>query len=92
MNKAIYFKSETCVVCRDLYPKLAAHFKTTYPLLQWEVIEIEKSPEITAQFTVFTAPVLIIIFEDKEHYRWVRNMSIVGIDEKLARTYQMKFE
>lgn len=92
MDKAIYFKSRTCAICSVLYPKLEAHFKSHYPLLDWEVVEIEKSPEVTAKYGIFTAPVLVVMFEGKEHFRWVRNFSIVEVDEKLDRTYHMKFD
>lgn len=91
MDKAIYFKSSTCSICSVLFPKLEVHFKSHYPLLEWEVVEIEKSPEITSQFGVFTAPVLLVLFENKEHFRWVRNFSIVEVDEKLERTYSVRF-
>ncbi|MFT5819048.1 MAG: thioredoxin 1 [Crocinitomix sp.] len=92
MNRAIYFKGENCSVCKALLPKMVKHFSENYPLLEFEIIAVEKSPEIAAQFSVFTIPVLIILFDDKEHFRFVRNFSGIEIDQKLKRTYQLKFQ
>lgn len=68
------------------------HFTENYPLLEFEVIEVQKEPELAAQFNVFTIPVVAILFDDKEHYRFVRNFSANEIDEKLKRTYLLKFQ
>ncbi len=92
MNKAIYFKGENCGVCAALLPKMEAHFSENYPLLKFEIIEVQKEPEIAAQFQVFTIPVLIILFEGKEYYRFVRNFSASEIDQKLQRTYKLSFQ
>mgnify|MGYP000120845385 CR=1 FL=1 len=92
MNKAIYFKGENCGVCAALLPKMEVHFSENYPLLEFEIIEVQKTPEIAAQFNVFTIPVLIILFEGKEYYRFVRNFSAGEIDQKLQRTYKLSFQ
>lgn len=92
MNKAIYFKSETCAICRDLLPKVENHFRAHYPQLPFEIIDIEKKGEVAAQYHVFAAPVLLIFFEDKEHFRLVRNFSLYEIDAKLERTYNLMFQ
>lgn len=92
MNKAIYFKGENCGVCAALLPKIEAHFLENYPLLKFEIIPVETSPKIAAQFNVFTIPVLIILFDNKEHFRFVRNFSAIEIDQKLNRTYQLRFQ
>jgi thioredoxin-like negative regulator of GroEL len=92
VNKAIYFKGENCSVCKALLPKMQAHFAANYPLLDFEIVEVEKQPEIAAQFNVFTIPVVVIFFDDKEHFRFVRNFSASEIDQKLERTYQLRFQ
>lgn len=92
MNKAIYFKGEHCGVCQVLFPKIEAHFQSVYPLLDFQVVEVEKTPEIAAQYGVFTLPVLLIFFEGKENFRFVRHFSTAQVDEKLARVYRLLFE
>lgn len=91
MNKAIYFKGENCGVCQQLYPKVLAHFKAKYPALEFETVEVQKNPELAAQHGVFTIPVLVVLFEGKEHFRFVRNFATRDIDEKLERTYGLMF-
>ena len=92
VNKAIYFKGENCSVWKALLPKMEAHFIANYPLLDFEIVEVEKQPEIAAQFNVFTIPLMVILFDDKEHYRFVRNFLGSEIDQKLERTYQLRFQ
>lgn len=92
MNKAIYFKGENCSVCQELYPKIKSHFEENYSELEFQVVEVQKEPEIAAQNGVFTIPVLLIFFEGKEHFRFVRNFSTREVDEKLERTYRLMFE
>lgn len=91
MNKALYFKGENCGVCAALLPKMEKHFSENYPLLEFEIVPVQEFPEIAAQFNVFTIPVLIILFDNKEHYRFARNFSGFEIDQKLKRTYELRF-
>lgn len=92
MNKAYYFKSPNCVVCESLLPKIEAHIKSQYPLLEWQVIEVDRYPDTAAQFHVFTAPTLLVFFEGKEYFRWVRNFSVGEIDHRLKRVYDLMFD
>ena len=55
-------------------------------------VDIEKTPEVAAQQSIFTVPVIVVYFDGRESYRKARN---VGIDELTAlvkRPYQMIFE
>lgn len=92
MNKAIYFKGRNCSVCHDLFPKIQQHFKEVYPLIEFEVIQIEDDPEISAQYVIFTIPALLIIIDSKEQFRFVRHFSAAQIDEIFMRTYTLMFE
>lgn len=91
-NKALYFQGQNCSVCSALLPKMQQHFAQKYPLLEFEVIPVQQQPAIAAQFNVFTIPVMVILFDGKEHFRFVRNFSAGEIDQKLERTYHLKFD
>ncbi len=92
MHKAIYFKSYSCGVCTSLLPKVERLFLAEFPLLDFEVIQVEKEPERAAEMGVFTVPVLIVFFENKEHFRFVRNFSIQEVEAKITRPYSLLFE
>jgi hypothetical protein len=46
---------------------------------------------MAAQYGVYTAPVLLIFFDGKEHSRFVRNFSGRDIDDKIERVYDIMF-
>lgn len=92
MNRAIYFKGSNCGVCQDLFPKVKVHFEQHYPLLEFQIVQVEDQPEIAAHYTIFTIPALLIFIEDKEQFRFVRYFSPGQIDEKLQRTYHLLFD
>ena len=80
------------MVCQDLFPKVKVHFEQHYPLLEFQIVQVEDQPEIAAQYTIFTIPALLIFIEDKEQFRFVRYFSPGQIDEKLQRTYHLLFD
>jgi len=91
VNKATYFTCKNCSVCKALLPKIDTHFAANYSELEFVVSNVENEPKLAADYQVFTIPVLIIQFEGKEHFRFVRNFSTQEIDEKLKRTYELMF-
>jgi len=55
-------------------------------------VDVEKIPDLAAQYSVFTVPVILIFFEGRETFRKARN---VGVDELLNlvnRPYQLLFD
>lgn len=85
MLKLLYFSGDHCSVCKALKPKLFDAITESYPNLDIEVVNIGLSPEIAAQHLVFTLPVLLIMLDDKEQYRFVRSFSVSEVIEKLKR-------
>lgn len=92
MNKAIYFKGDRCSVCTALYPKIKTHFEEEFPFMDFQTIEGDQLQKVAAQHGVYSAPVLLVFFEGKEHSRFVRNFSTRDIDEKIARVYHLLFD
>ncbi|MGB1103823.1 MAG: thioredoxin family protein [Crocinitomicaceae bacterium] len=91
MNKAIYFRGDQCSVCSVLYPKVKTHIETQYPELDFQTMEGEELEKMAAQYGVYTAPVLLVFFDGKEHSRFVRNFSGRDIDDKIGRVYGIMF-
>ncbi|EAY31342.1 thioredoxin family protein [Microscilla marina] len=91
-NKALYFTSAGCSVCTVLKPKVAQLISTHYPKLEWQEINITSSPELAAQYSVFTVPVFILLLEGKEYVRLIRAFSLDEVREKTDRVYRWLFD
>lgn len=90
-NQAIlaYFSHEKCSVCQTLKPKIKQQLPEVFPKLQLLFVDTEKMPEIAGQQRIFTAPVIIIYFEGKESFRFVRNISISELTNTISRPYEL---
>lgn len=91
-NKALYFTSSGCSVCKALKPKVKTLLKESYPKLAWQEVNMAEEQKLAAKYGVFTAPVLILILEGKEYFRWIRAFSITEIREKTDRVYSLLFD
>lgn len=60
--------------------------------MNFEVIQIEDQPEVSAEYVIFTIPALLIMIDGKEQFRFVRHFSAAQIDEKFSRTYSLMCE
>jgi len=56
-----------------------------------QYVDIEKSPVISGQFSVFTIPTILIYFDGKEQARFSRNISMHQLEESISRPYQLVF-
>ena len=90
-NQAVlaYFSHEKCNVCQTLKPKIKQQLPDQFPKLIIIFIDTEKLPEVAGQQRIFTAPVIIIYFEGKESFRFVRNISISELAKTINRPYQL---
>ena len=88
---AVYFSTPNCGVCHALRPKVEALFTKEFPLVKFIHVEMDKSPGISGEYGVFSAPTLLVFFEGKEFLRKVRLMGIQELQEKIERPYNMVF-
>lgn len=86
-----YFSHEKCSVCKTLKPKLSQALNDQFPLIKQVYINIEESPEIAGQHSIFTVPVVILFFEGKESLRKARNMSVQELLDYIERPYSILF-
>lgn len=86
---AVYFSAPNCGVCHALRPKVDQLFSEKFPAIKFVHIEIDKSPGISGEYAVFSAPTLLVFFEGKEFLRKVRLMGIMELQEKIERPYNM---
>ena len=88
----LYLSSDSCSVCKVLRPKVTELLHEQFPLMVSHYVDIEKSPVISGQFSVFTIPTILIYFEGKEQVRYSRNISLHQLEASISRPYKLVFE
>jgi len=85
----LYFSSPSCNVCHILRPKLMDALEKEYPSIGRYHADISLTPEIAAQFQVFSAPTIIVFFEGREFIRKGRALSVDGLLQEIKRPYEL---
>ncbi|MFD1926657.1 thioredoxin family protein [Sporosarcina siberiensis] len=66
----LFVKTDHCSVCDGLFPQVAA-LQVDYPI-SFYMVNIVEVPEIAGQLSLFSAPVVLLFNEGKEHARFAR--------------------
>lgn len=88
----LYFSTDRCAPCISLRPKVFDLLVNKFPRMKMELIDAEGSPEISAQFSVFASPTIILFFDGKETRRFSKYISVDELEESIKRYYQMIFD
>lgn len=88
----LYFSRITCSVGEALEPKIIKMLQDNYPKIPFYFIDMDKTPVISANYSVFIEPTIIILFEGKETIRKSRIISISDLSNSLKRIYKLAFE
>lgn len=89
MATVLYFSSPSCNVCHVLRPKLMQALEEAYPSIGRYHVDIALTPEIAAEFQIFSAPTIIVFLEGKEFIRKGRAMSVDGLLQEIKRPYEL---
>jgi len=89
MAMVLYFSSPSCSVCHVLRPKLMQALEKTYPSIGRYHADIALTPEIAAEFQIFSAPTIIVFLEGREFIRKGRAVSIDGLLQEIKRPYEL---
>ncbi|WP_457617188.1 thioredoxin family protein [Lutibacter sp.] len=87
-----YFSTTSCSVGEAVEPKVKNLLQTHFPKLKFVAIDLNFAPEVTAKYTVFVEPTILVFFEGKEAIRMSRNISIEALKKAIDRLYQLIFE
>ena len=87
----VYFTSPACSICHSLKPKLFQAIKSNFDEINIIEVDISKTPDISANFGVFTAPTALVLFEGKEFIRKSRAFSVDGLMSEIERPYKIMF-
>lgn len=83
----LYVTMPGCSVCYGLKPQIEQMLQQ-YPEIKLGVVDASEVEQVRGQFTIFTAPVLILFIDGKEYLREARIVHTQLLDEKLARIYE----
>jgi thioredoxin-like negative regulator of GroEL len=83
----ILFGGKHCNVCHALRPQLEDMLQSDYPEIVSVYIDCEVSPEICAQHSVFSLPVVQFYIEDKKVTEFARSFSIQQLRQSMRRSY-----
>lgn len=87
----LYFGGDNCGVCTALKPKVQELLKN-YPRIKSAQVDVEQSLKISAYYNIVTIPAILVFIEGKEIIREARHISILELNSKLKRYYNMFFE
>jgi len=83
----LYFTTPNCSVCHGLRPQIEAMLEQ-YPKIKRAEIDASEVREAAGQFSVFTAPVLLLFVYGKEYIREARIVHTAELNEKIKRIYE----
>jgi len=88
----IYFSAQMCGVCKSLKPKVSELMQTKFPLLVAYSNDTALHPELAAQLGIYSNPSLIVYLKGKEVLRESRSFSILDIEKRIERIYNLIFD
>lgn len=86
-----FFYSDACAVCHTLKPKAGHLFRERFPEIKRTAVNVGRIPELAAQNTVFTAPVMIVFFDGHEFLRRAGSFSLSELHAQISRPYRFMF-
>jgi len=86
-----YFSHDNCNVCKVLKPKLSAALEEHYPQIEQIYVNVEHSPELAGQHSIFTVPVVVFYFDGQESLRKSRSFGVGELMDYLERPYAIMF-
>jgi thioredoxin len=90
MIELLFFPGEDCGVCQVLKPKLLDAVSSNFPEVVIQIINTNSQMELAAQHLVFMVPVVILLVDKKESYRFARSFSVYEVTQKLERIIQIQ--
>jgi thiol-disulfide isomerase/thioredoxin len=84
----LYFSSQHCGVCVGLLPKIKELLKN-YSKIAFAKVEIDEVQLAVGKYSIFTVPTIIMFIEGKEIIRETRFISIVELQRKIQRFYNL---
>ena len=88
----ILFGGRQCNVCHALRPQLESMLASHYPDITSAYIDCEVSPDICAQHSVFSLPIVQFYIEARKVTEFARSFSVEQLRQSMHRSYTMWHE
>ena len=88
----LYFSGEHCNVCHALRPKFKELFDSQFPQIKQVYLDAHEHAEISAHYSVFALPTMLVFLDGREFVREGRAVSMHKLAEQLQRPYGMMTE
>jgi thioredoxin-like negative regulator of GroEL len=88
----LYFWGDNCNVCEALRPKVKEAFDEYFPKIDQIYLNAKADIEISAHYSVFSIPTMVVFLDGKEFVKVSRNVSIEQLVAQVDRPYSMMFE
>jgi len=85
----VLFGGAQCSICQSLRPRLTSLIDKYFPRMQTVYIDCEASPEICAQHSVFSLPVVKVYIDGMLVVEDARAFSLNDLIERIERPYAM---
>lgn len=85
----LLFGGKQCNVCQVLRPQLQNMLESYYPDVTSAYIDCEVSPDICAQHSVFSLPVVQFYIEGMKVTEFARSFSVEQLKQSMHRSYAM---
>lgn len=84
----VYFSSSSCNVCVGLLPKIG-ELMEKHRKIAYAKVDIDKLQSVVGKYSIFTLPAIILFIDGKEIIREARFISIVELEKKIQRFYDL---
>jgi len=89
MAVMVYFSAPTCNVCHALKPKLLEAIDKNFKEFEVVSVDVSISQDISAHFSVFAIPTVLVFLDGKEFLRKSRHMSVDEVVREIKRPYKI---
>ena len=89
MAVMVYFSAPTCNVCHALKPKLLEAVDENFDKFKIVSVDVSLSQDVSAHFSVFAIPTVLIFLDGKEFLRKSRHMSVDEVVREIKRPYEI---
>lgn len=85
----LYFSAPTCNVCHALKPKLLEAIEKNFENFEVVSVDVSQEQEVSAHFSVFAIPTVLVFLDGREFLRKSRHMSVDEVVREIKRPYEI---
>ena len=85
----LYFSAPTCNVCHALKPKLFDAIDSNFSEFKIVEVDVSVEQEVSAHFSVFAIPTMVVFLDSREFMRKSRHMGIAEVVKEIKRPYDI---